>query len=440
MTARRFCDGFQREKKAMMESRNFASPSSPWAHVSILLALVFFATCALAEIAPVGTETRATKAWVGERVPFFVELRAKGSFSGTPGFDLPQLGGTLLMKIGSPIVGSREIEGESWFTQTHEFALFSQKSGTLEVPSFNVRFRSRDGFTGPEKDTQAKAPGFKIEIQRPAGSNPSGFLITTESLDITEKWEPEPASAGVGAIFKRAITQRAPQVPGMALAPASDRAPDGIRVYRGDPTTSDKLERGDFLGERGETITYLMRAPGTFALPALTYTWWNPKSETLESKTLPTVTIEITAPPAASVSTKSATDELWWLWLIAAASVIALLVWKRQALVAACVRLRQRINPPHRIAAREFLRACQDNDPTAANRAWIEWSNTRAAAFEPTSELRVALLEMQRATFGPSTNNGWRGDSLARIFRTQLAAENCRTRTQPGSDLPLLNA
>jgi len=111
-------------------------------------------------------------------LPFYVELRAPGSFAGTAGFDLPQLPGTLLMKIGNPVVGSQEIEGESWFVQTHEFALFSQRPGTLEVPPFSVRFASREGFTGPAKEMQAKAPSWKVDIRRPPGSDKIGFLIT----------------------------------------------------------------------------------------------------------------------------------------------------------------------------------------------------------------------------------------------------------------------
>jgi hypothetical protein len=94
-------------------------------------------------------------------VPFFVELRAGGSFTGTASFDLPQLPGALLMKIGAPVVSSQNFEGRSWFVQTHEFALFSQKPGTLEVPAFKVRFASREGFTGPAADIEAQSPGWR---------------------------------------------------------------------------------------------------------------------------------------------------------------------------------------------------------------------------------------------------------------------------------------
>ena len=162
----------------------------------LFIGFITFNSAVRADVAPVAVRAPEAQAWIGQRVPFFVDLRAPGSFAGTARFDLPQIPGVMLMKIGNPVVSSEDIEGESWFVQTHEFALFSQKPGLLEVPAFSVRFAAREGFTGPAHEVQAQVPGWKIEIQRPPGSENIGFLITTEALDVTETWEPRPAHAG----------------------------------------------------------------------------------------------------------------------------------------------------------------------------------------------------------------------------------------------------
>jgi len=178
-------------KIAKRDGDELGSLSPSRASVSILfLSLIVFACGVRAEVAPVAVRVPEAKAWIGQRVPFFVELRAPGSFSGTASFDLPQLPGTLLMKMGSPVVSSQDLEGRSWFVQTHEFALFSQRPGMLAISAFAVRFAHREGFTGPATDVQAQSPGFKIEIQRPPDSGQVGFLITTESLEVTETWDP----------------------------------------------------------------------------------------------------------------------------------------------------------------------------------------------------------------------------------------------------------
>jgi hypothetical protein len=394
---------------------------------------------ARADIAPVTVNVPSPKAWTGQRLPFYVELRARGSFAGSSTFDLPQLSGTVLLKIGSPVVGSEEADGETWFVQTHEFALFSQKTGTLDVPAFPVRFSSREGFTGPVSDVQAQSPAFTIEIQRPPASESIGFLITTESLDLSETWEPTPGPAEVGAVFKRTIVQSASQVPGMALAPAPAVAPDGIRVYFGNATLNDRLERGDFLGERRETITYLMQKPGTLELPALTYVWWNPKSETLESKSLPAVTLKITAPPATRDNVSASGAKRFWPWFAATTLLLGLAISRRTSLARFARKCLLYLNPPSRVTARALLRACRQHNAAAASKAWAAWRRTQATDFRPSPRLQGAVLDSQRHLFGSSTAVSWKGDELADAFRESQALARASRPAPLDTELPPLN-
>jgi hypothetical protein len=402
-------------------------------------AIFFFAfvSAAGAEVEPVAVRVPQATAWIGQRVPFYVELRAPGSFEGTAAFDLPQLPGTLLMKVGNPVVSSQDFEGRSWFVQTHEFALFSQKSGLFDVPPFPVRFASREGFTGPARDTQAQAPAWKVEIRRPPGTESIGFLITTQSLDVTETWEPQPGPAQVGAVFKRTIVQRAPHVSGMALAPAPGAAPEGIRVYAEQPEVKDQTERGEFLGERLDTITYLLQKPGALTLPAFTYVWWNPKKEVLERKTLPSVTFEVT--PLAAATGKVDAPRLIWPWLFAMVSAVGLGAWQRRRLWARTRQGWKVLNPPDRVAARRLFRACRRHDAAAAESAWATWRNMQGASFQPGPELQSALVGLERRLFGPAQSVSWHGEALARAFGDTITAIKARKVREPASALPLLN-
>jgi hypothetical protein len=391
-----------------------------------------------AEVAPVTAYAPQTSAWLGQRLSFYIELRARGSFQGTASFDLPRIPRTLLIKIGEPQVASKQLEGETWFVQQHEFALFSQAAGRLEVPAINVRFARREGYTGPASDVQAQSPPLELEIQSPPGGNDIGFLITTESLDVSETWEPAPGSATVGASFKRSILQRAAQVPGMALAPAPATAPEGIRVYPDSAETSDDLNRGEFLGERRDTITYLVQQPGIFELPAIEYVWWDPKTEQLRSKTLPAVTFEVDALPAGAAE-RPLTAGGYWPLLLGVAVMVGAGAWLRRPFASWARRYWQRLNPPDRVAARKLLRACRDHDAVAAEAAWVRWRNTRDTGFRPGPELQVAVLELQRQLFGQaSAAKAWRGNELAGAFKSQLAATR-RVARGPASGLPSLN-
>jgi len=404
-------------------------------HFAGMLLFLLLPPPVLAEVAPATVRAPQPTAWTGQRLSLSVELRAPGSFTGSASFELPQIPGTLLMKIGNPVVSSETTDGKSWFVQTHEFALFSQKSGPLEVPSFPVRFEHQEGFTGPSVVVETRTPATTVEIQRPPGSEGIGFLITTESLELTESWDPAPGPAQVGAVFKRTITQRAPDITGMALAPAPADAPEGLRVYPGEAATRDKLERGDFLGERSETLTYLVQQPGTHTLPALTYVWWNPRTRTIESKTLPAAVFDVAAPPATSAHGSAPRSP--WPWLLAAA-LIAAAVWQGRAVTAAIRKAWKTLHPPHRTAARKLLRACRRNAAAAASAAWTVWCDTRPGMVPIDAGLRAAVLAMQRQQYGPEPVAAWRGDDLARAFRRQLASSQSRAAAEVPA-LPPLN-
>jgi hypothetical protein len=402
----------------------------------LIVCCCIYAVEVWAEIPAVTVHVPETKAWIGQRVQIFVELRASGSFAGNAGFDLPQLPGVLLMKIGNPVVGSEEIGDQSWFVQTHEFALFSQKPGVLEVPAFAVRFSHRQDFAGPVTEVQAEAPGWNLEIERPPGTERIGFLIVTESLEVTETWEPRPGPVRAGAMFKRTIVQQAPQIPGMALAPMPAAAPEGVRIYTGESTTEDRFERGDFLGRRRDTFTYLFTEPGTVTLPALSSMWWNPRSKTLQSTTLPAVVVQVAPALAAPPSTARPV----WPYLSAGALAIGLIAWKRRRLAAWLEQYCLWLNPPERAVERNLLRACGCDDAKSAAAAWFAWRNRQPIDFRPGPELDSAVLHLHRNLFGPEPGDSWRGNALACAFRKNLATGKKHRFQKKHSALPLLNA
>ena len=398
----------------------------------IIIAGLLWVCSAAADVAPVTVTLGKPSAWIGERVPVFVELRTTGSFSGSASFDLPAISGATFVKVGNPVVSSQTLDGQQWFLQRHEFALFSQQAGLLEIPSFLVRFSSREGISGPVQDMRLKTSPTQIDIKQPPGSENLGLLVTTEALTVSETWEPKPERGKVGAIFKRTIVQRAEQVSGMALTPASMDAPVSVRVYRSAAEINDQMQRGDFIGERRETLNYLVTEAGSIELPALKFTWWNPTAETLESTQLPGISINVTA-AAGTVQTKSI------LGLLALLLFGFGLVWQRRQLTSWGCYGWKMLYPPQRVAAKKLLQACRQHDAASAEKAWLAWRNLQTIRFQPNAKLAAAVLDVQRHRYGIATESSWRGDELAAVFSEYLANLKKQSTSLSAPVLPVLN-
>ena len=413
--------------------------SCRWTTLILLLLLSSVQAVASADFKPATARVKDHTYWVGQRVPLLVELRAKGSFSGAASFSLPKMPRTVILKVGDPVVSSEEVDGDSVFVQTHEFALFSQQSGTVEVPPFEVRFQHHEGFTGPVKDEVGKVPALSIQIKRPPGGDDNAYLVTTSSLKISEMWEPQPGSTQPGSIFHRTITQEADEISGMALAPPPESVPEGIRVYLNSPEVTDNTQRGAFQGRRIDKITYAMQSPGTWNLPAIKYVWWDPQKKEFGSKTLPAVTFTVAASPASETAQKSSKQpRRWGIWLLPGLVLMAFAIWQRHRIIHGIRQAWRSWNPPERVASRKLLQACHRNDPKAAEAAWLEWENWQAADFQPTRSLQAAVMDLHCSLYDRQPPSAWRGTEFARAFREQRAKGS--SSDPSGTDrLPQLN-
>ena len=396
----------------------------------------------LGQMESVTLQLSQNEGWAGERIPFYIELRAPGSFSGTARFSLPQLPRTAIVKLGNPIISSEEIDGESWFIQTHEFALFSQVSGTLEVPAIEVRFSARNGFTGPPIDRQGKTRPAELTIQRPPGVASDTYLLTTESLEVDEDWTSDLTSVQIGQTVTRTIQIKAAGMTAMAFPPPPTVSLTGIRLYQETPTVTDSIQRGELQGQREDRLTYLFQEPGLTTVPAIRYVWWNPKTKILETLDLESKSFNVTDSDVKAAGTEPMEPEARpGLWILAAVIVVVLAagitlhpssrILARKAWI--------RFRPPQASAARHLLLACRQNDPERAYSAWIIWERFTELDSTTDPNLSTALLQLQRQLYGSPPAPSWDGQALAAAFREWMQhqkTKGSRFRTNP---LPPLN-
>ena len=310
-------------------------PSRPSAatFVFLLFLAVPLSAAELARVEVIAPTTNTV--WAGQRVTFAVELLVQGQFAGSPHFDVPDVPGAIILKPSErPLLGTREIEGESYTSQRHDFDLFVQRAGACSVPPFTVRFASRERFGLPVVEHELRTRLFKVEAKAPPGASPGEIIVSTTELTATESWTPKPVGAKVGDAFTRRISMKAGGVPGMLLPALEHQRVEGFAVYPKPPEVRDRTERGELTGERVESVTYVCEHAGTFEIPELALRWWNPKESVWKERTFPAVAIEVAENPALAAAASLASEPrplrsmgVWLRWLAAVVTVSLIVLW-----------------------------------------------------------------------------------------------------------------
>lgn len=388
---------------------------------TMLLLLIVFAGTPANGFEPVRAELGKTTAWTGEPVPLIVTLYSPATFSGTASFDLPDLPQTAFVKRGSPLVGSENVDDESYATQRHEFMVYTQRSGEIRIPAFRVRYSGKKSFTGEAEPMQGSTAELQFESKRPPGTDSMQIVVSAVAMDVEQAWEPEPTGKyQTGDVVIRTITRRAEGTTGMMLPPVDGGAPAGIRVYEASPTVFDKQERGDATAHRSDVLKYQLQSPGRLKIPDLTFAWWDPEQEKILRTSVEGREVEVSAAPASSTPARS---PRWPLALMVVAGFLVAGWLLRRPLEKLRRVWHSYFYSPEKMAARKLQTACQTNNAHQAYDALMAWraaerarNRQRDIAAEDPS-LHEAAQALAKYLFATRQKDAiWQGTALWTAF------------------------
>lgn len=284
--------------------------------------------------------------YAGRNLTLVIELLAPGYFASAATFDVSDPKGLIIIPpLGSPVVSS-ESQGDTTYTvQRHELSILVPDAGDKVIPPLTVRFQYKKAPLDKESvPAVVHSPEVKLQTVQPPGTEGLGQIISARGLTVTEQWKPDPASVKpkAGDAFTRTITFTARDMPGMMFPPFPSQKLDGIAIYTKEPEVQDHSERGDLLGKRVDTLTYLLQKPGQFTLPGAKFSWWDLDASELRTIELPPHSIRVAPNPAlasANSPLQSATPSEWSTRTRVALSVAAFLAM----FCAASRRARQQI-------------------------------------------------------------------------------------------------
>lgn len=396
------------------------------------------------EFKSVTAELREKSAWTGEGVTLTIKLSSPGPFSGTAAFDLPNVARTAFLKVGNPVVGSEDVGGKSYYTQIHQFSVYSQQSGKVVIPSFLVRFSGKKEITSEAESMDGKTEELSYESKRPPGTEGVGIIVTTKEMKVSQTWDPaEGREVDAGDVLRRTVTRTAGETTAMIFPPADSGAPEGVKVYEDDPVVEDKTERGVISAKRVETLRYQFVRAGTYTIPELTFSWWDPEAEKLMTTVLPGETVTVKMSEAAVVAAEDGGKSAW-VFLVLLGIVLAVGWILRKRITARYQEWQSWRHRPELIAAKNLKNACLSSDARAAYLSAMNWQRAVGMPIEETGN-KVFIREVGQLSarlFGDSaTSEAWNGGELAKAFTDVRRDVVGRKKSGAGrASLPALNS
>jgi hypothetical protein len=256
---------------------------------AVLLALLLVSSAAFGQDEPRAlVRTRLEPAGPvvpGQQVKLFVDVLVTTWFTQAPELPTVKLQGAVVMLSDEQLPHlSEDIEGQHWSGISRLYTITPQIGGELVIPAFEIGIHAG----------QAKAPmklaTKPVRISVKGGAAPAqaaggptggpgqvGNLPATTHLRLSQRFDRKLADLKVGDAFTRTITIVADGTMAMFLPPTTFPPVKGLAMYPKPPKVENiSKERVGFVaGERVDSVTYVVQAPGHYDLQGIVVKWWD---------------------------------------------------------------------------------------------------------------------------------------------------------------------
>ena len=391
--------------------------------------------------------------WAGQQVTLNLDLKTSGfSFSNTH-FNLPEVSGAFLMQTDTTTIKlSEKIDAMDWQIIRYPLALYPQSSGQLSIPSINVRFTTSAGFGSTEKAFEFQTEPLELVIKLPPGVTQGDLVITTRSFELDHDWQPASTTARAGDAFTLTVTRRASDISAMLLPPLPVYRTRGLATYPQAPEINDKTNRGDLIGERIDTIIWVVETPGTYEIPGIRFQWWDPGNHELKQQVIPGLSLDVVPSLTGNATTQSTENQeqgshyrLQVLPLVLIVLSIGILAWYFR-------KARGQQLTEEKLAWNTLQKACKSNSAGQAYSAIYTWlidllpTSTEKPRPGTLSEFgriitdaqfSAELNSLQEALI--SSNNQWQGAELLKSLQRVRSSINRQQIVQSKVELAPLN-
>lgn len=293
----------------------------------------------------------------------------------------------VLRRDSFAVNSSRRQKGENWAVQLWTITLYPQRSGQYKVPSIPVTITVSGEDNQPLKGV-LHTEELVFNAASPAVLNDKKDWLATTQFVVDDQFDKDLNKLKKGDAVQRTIRFKAENIAAMMLPELSFDQVEGIGVYAKPSEIEDTVNRGEYLAERIETVTYVIEKAGEYRLPALTFYWWNLNAQQVQTAEIPERVLSTFGGEAndglAAAGSQSDAGTIGSA-LKKAAPFLAVLLWVLLVLVVVARVVKKRHynlynkDFTRKVLETKFVEACQKHDYIAAVSLLYQWFDHRAS-------------------------------------------------------------
>ncbi|MEH6822671.1 MAG: hypothetical protein V7629_02025 [Motiliproteus sp.] len=300
-------------------------------------------------------------------------------------------------------------QDRTWTVQQWSLVVYPQRSGSFEVPpislSLSIAGDNLETLTGK---TQTEPISFSAAWPQ-ALADQRDWVATTR-LEVSESYNKPIVEFKLGDALRRTVTISADNLPAMMLPKLAAPDIEGVARYLKPAQLSDKVNRGEYLAERSQQITYVFEVAGEFEIPAETFYWWNLATQQVEVITLPALSLVVTGPPGQVNDLPGATSPDSGDFLkqmlptiyqgIAVVFLLIMALWltRRGGSSDALKATSKETTPTGSWLLKQARKACRQNDPEQALGYLYRWMSQYDSAPDSPIRHQVCRLNNDKLT------------------------------------------
>ena len=386
----------------------------------------------------------------------------------------PSSDSALIERLGQEASYRTQISGRTYQVVERQYALTPQASGPLQIPpvTLNARRSQGRGFFNRGQAIGVASRAVNLQVKpRPASYTAEPWL-PARSLRLQEQLSDGPAT--VGEPLTRTLTLATVGLP-QSLLPALEMPPtDRYQVYSDQPARNGGAQDGWLVSQMEQKIAVVPSKPGRLSLPSLELTWWDVTTDRQRTARVPERIIDVLPATGATATvtplapalgdstsieplmTRAATQGTaaagYWPWISALFGGLWLMT------LAVLLRTRSQSVQPAKAepkptmaenqARKALKRACENNDPLAAEQAALALYQARGgvpansalglSACLNDAHAAQALMALDQRRYARDAAS-W--DGMALLNSIDKISPSSQTRSQAANDaLPALYA